>query len=477
MMRRNVSIGRGRPPVFVGCLVVILAFVLRPAPVHAQAIVRDEPALHTSADGGPTVSVNGNVDHSDDPTVRQPPSQNVVAPGFPAATLESGNGYVDLTGGRGAVVAAVRASWRPIFYLNLGTAYNDNIFISSNKVGDSITTIEPGIILALGDFRAVLPHLGTFEHLYDVPTDTATDARFVYLDYHPSIYLFGDHSSQNSVDESVNLLGGYNFGKLTVGLQAEYQKLSIEDFDAGDRVDRDIYTLNLSSVYQYSDKTSFELGLNFNDREYQAPYTSSTEVTSQNYLNYAYGPKTQVSVGFAAGYLDYHSLINQTYEQALVRLSSVQFVKLDFTFNGGVEFRQNLGAGDSVDGVFNAALNYRPFDGTTLSFVASRATEPSATDNDEVTYTQVGFSLEQRFLSRIYMTLRGTYNNADYSSVTTGQTIPRTDNYEEVYLSFGADVTQFASVQVSYLLHNSTSTLPGRTFNENIGGVTVRLTY
>ncbi len=481
MMRRSISIRRRRLPLFVGCLIMVLAVALRPQPGRAQAMVRDEPALHAADPGntgGPVVSVNGNVSPSDDPTVRQSPSATVAQSAFPATSLQQDLEVIDLTGGRGAAVAMARVKWRPIFYLNAGIAYNDNILIQSHKEGDVVNTLEPGIILALGDFREMLPRQGNFTHVFDPPTDDADPTqRFVYLDYHPSFYLFDEHGSENAVDESATLLGGYNFARLALGIRAVYQKLSIEDIDAGTRVDRDFYTLNLTSLYQYDDKTGLEFNLICNDREYQAPYDSSTEVISQNYLDYAYGSKTQFSAGLTLGYVDYHSITNQLYEQALLRVTSVQFVKLSLTLNGGIEFRQNQDASDTVDGIFDLNASYQVFDGTTVAFVASRETEPSALQDEDVTYTRVGFSVQQRFLSRIYMTLRGTYANADYKTVAAGQTLARSEDFEEVYLGLGADVTQYASVQFSYLFRNSTSTLFDRTFTENIGGIEVRLTY
>ena len=473
---QTLSVVRRVGQAFAGCLAALAMLVLCPQAGRSQAMVRDDPALHTGDTGGPVVSVNGTANDTGDPTVRQPVSGTVAAPAFPAeATLGESN-VVDLTGGRGAAVLAERAKWRPIFYLNIGVAYNDNIFISANKVGDFISTLEPGVILALGDFRAALPQLGTYTHFYNVPTDTTTPQRFIYVDYHPSVYLFATHSDQDAVDESATLLGGYGLGKLSLGINAQYQRLSIEDVDAGDRVNRDIFSLNLTSTYQYSDKTSWENNFTAVDREYQAPYTSSSTFASQNYLDYAYGPKTQVSLGVTIGDIDYHSLINQTYQQLRLRVSSVQFAKLDFTADGGIEFRQS-GDHDRIDGVFDGGVNFHPTDDTTLSLTATRSTDPSALTNDEVTYTRVSLALQQRFLSRFYMSLSGSYGNADYESVSSHQSLPRTDNLEEIDLGISTDVTQYATVQLSYLFRNSNSTDIGRTFTENIGGLEVRLTY
>ena len=479
MMRRTGSSRRRRLQVSAGSLIVVLVAALRPEVSRAQAMVRDEPALHSLDVGGPGVSVDGRTDPGYDPTIRQPPSGTVAGSGLPVTSLQGGSNVIDLTGGHGLTILTDRAAWRPIFYLNVGVAYNDNIFIDANKRGDAITTIEPGIILALGDFRDVLPRLGTFEHVYlDPLDDTDAPQRYIYLDYHPSIYVFARTSSQNAVDESLNLYGNYNFPKLGLALHAQYQKLSIEDIDAGDRIDREFYTLDLTAFYEQSTKTSWEFDFGVRDREYQAPYTSSTELVSQNFLNYAYGPKTQFSVGFAVGYLDYRNIVNQTYQQGLLRVTSVQFAKLDFVASGGIEYRENIGGNNNViGGIFNVTANFHPYDGTIVTLLASRDTEPSAIANEDVTYTRVGVSLNQRFLSRIYLTLSASYGNSDYSTVQTGQSLSRTDNVEEFFASVGTDVTAYATLQCTYQFRNSTSTEAGRTYTENIGGVDVRFTY
>ena len=457
-----------------GFLGVIAVGVCCPRSGRAQAMTRDNPALHSSDTG--SGAANADADHSDDPTVRPPPT-DVVGGGPYLGRGGVSTAVVDLTGGRETIVTTERVKFRPIFYLNTTLAYNDNIFIRPVKTGDFVTTFEPGVIFAAGDFRDVLPRLGNIPHVYAPPADDTLPQRYVYLDYHPTFYIFAKNGQQDAVDESVSLLGGYAFPKLLLNGDLQYLKLSSEDLDAGKRVDRSFYMGNVTSTYTYSDKTSLEFNFYANDREYPDPYVSSTEVINRDYIDYLYGPKTSLSAGVAFGHISYDTSADQTYEQFLLRLTRMQLVKIDFTVEGGLDYRENSSGGDMATGIFDLNATFRPYDGTSLSFIASRDIEPSALRNDVITYTRVGISAQQRLLYRIYLTLQGTYANAVYKAVADVPTPSRKDDSEELDVTLDTDVTRYASIQVSYVFRNDASSSGERTFTQNIGSFKLQLTY
>ena len=462
----------------MSALTLALAAFAGASAARGQAMVRGEQALQS---GGGAAAANAGGEDGD-LTVRQTAAATPTIDQNPTASTSAEfiNSAVDLGGNRGAAVLAQRARWRPIFYLNLGVAYDDNIFVSNFKEGDVVSTIEPGVIIAFGDFRDALPRLGNFEHFYDIPADpdTASQARFIYLDYHPTVYLFDKYSDQDSVDESVTLFGGYAFTHLGLGINLQYQQLSGDDVDAGGRVDRTLYNADLTSLYQYDEKTSLEFNLYFSDREYEAGFNSSREVTSRDLLNYQYGAKTQLSLGVVGGYVAYSNSNDQTYEQLIGRVTRLQFAKVDFSVTGGVEYRQSFGAGNRVTAVFSADATYHPYSSTTLALRAGRGTEPSALLSEDVTYTRVALELDQQLFSRLNLTLRGSYANADYQRVDSDQTnVSRGDDLEDLYASLAFDLTQYATFQLSYDFRNNSSNLASRTFTQNILSAEVRLTY
>ncbi len=368
---------------------------------------------------------------------------------------------------------------RPFFYLNLGELYDDNIFVRRDKVGDFLTTIEPGLIVAYGNYRSVSPTLQTTQQVYEFPQDADAPKRFFYLDYHPTFYVFAKNDSEDSVDQSVLMLGSYDFARLTLSGQLQYQKLTDTNFDTSGRVDRSYYTAQLDFLYERDDKFSWEAKFYAQDREYQAPFVSSTEVQDQNFLNYKMGPKTTVSAGFGLGYIDYRPSTDQTYEQGLLRLHRTQSDKLDFTFTGGIEFRQSSGNKDAINGIFDLSLTYLYSANTTLTLNGTRETEPSAVINADETYTRVSLSLQQRLYKRLFLTVTGAYANDSYQRVSSGETtaFTRTDNVFVFFTSVDWVVNSTTTVQFSYQFRDSSSTESVLTYTQNVGGVYLRTIF
>src|SRR2546426_718556 len=95
-----------------------------------------------------------------------------------------------------------------LLYSVRGSAmYDDNIFIRTNKTSDFIWTITPGVMAAVGDYRAREENLLT-------------------LQYTPSFIFFTDHTSQNAIDHEAFLNGQVRSGPLVISLKQGYQNLS-----------------------------------------------------------------------------------------------------------------------------------------------------------------------------------------------------------------------------------------------------------
>ena len=150
---------------------------------------------------------------------------------------------------------------------------------------------------------------------------------------------------------------------------------------------------------------------------------------------------------------------------------------MDFVATVGLDYRQNFGAGNRLTAVFNATANYHPFSTTTLALLAGRGTEPSALLSEDVTYTRVSLELDQQLFSRLNLTLRGSYANADYQRLDDQTNVSRGDDLEEFYSSLAFDLTRYATFQLSYVFRNNSSNIEVRTFTENIVSAEVRMTY
>src|SRR5207245_7004964 len=93
---------------------------------------------------------------------------------------------------------------------------------------------------------------------------------------------------------------------------------------------------------------------------------------------------------------------NQNFEQANLRASYNPTGKISASGLVGLEFRQfDTGSHDSVIPVFDLSASYKPFDGTSISIEANRATQTAAgRSGQDYTSTQVQVTAQQRLLQR-----------------------------------------------------------------------------
>src|SRR5260370_15281908 len=124
--------------------------------------------------------------------------------------------------------------------MSFGMTYDENILIShNNPKRDVLYSISPGVLLGVGDYLV-------------------KEYNYLRVEYIPTLTLFNHYSSIDSLDHFLRIEGQYAMGPLMVGGSFEYDKFSGPDRDVGGRVDRDIYTADLSASYTISDKTSID---------------------------------------------------------------------------------------------------------------------------------------------------------------------------------------------------------------------------
>ena len=405
-----------------------------------------------------------------------------AAPGTQSEAVLSDNGQpvkiLDANGKEVKKSSSLWANWRPTFYADLRLTYDDNIFIQPRKSGDFVTSFSPGIVLGWGDYRSALPRLGNFAHEYDIPVDELTPKRYLYIDYHPTVEIFASHTGENTVEEYLAAAGSYEFSKLTLQGQAGYQTLSDTDIDAGDRVDRTLYSASLLGIYTIDDTTSLESGLTENSAEFSHQYESSSEVADRTYLDYQYAPKTNLSVGAGLGYLVPQRTADQLYEQFLGRVRWSASDKLFVSGTVGIEFRQGTAGIDKLNAVFDGAVNYLPFDGTQLSLITSRATAPSDAElGQDVVLTSVAVQGQQRFLTRLFIGCSAQYENLSYQRVSSGLGLARNDNVYNIELTLGLDFTKYAGIQLAGTFAQDDSTLKATTFDDQQVSLRMNVLY
>ena len=358
------------------------------------------------------------------------------------------------------VPAAPPKRWQWSQKFTLGVSYDDNIFISApHKEADAIFKLSADFGLLWGDYLN-------------------KEENFLSIQYAPSVSLFAEHREQNAFEQDAALAGQWRLTKLTLGAQARVQSLSGGDVDVGERAERNLYRIALTSKYDYSDKTSFEINLSQNTADYRT-HLDSVEWVNRNWLDYQLWPKTRVGVGMTLGYLEPEGGDSQTYEQFLARVALPATGKLSFMAEGGVEIRQSVGAeGKRTTPVFRGGVSYRPFDGTEVSVEASRRNYSSASlAGQNYTATGVTATVRQRFFQRFFLTLAAGYEDAEYQATDAKVSPSRHDQYLFVRPGISVAVTKRSSLELYYQYRRNESTAASSSFENNVTGIQASISF
>src|SRR5205823_4953526 len=143
------------------------------------------------------------------------------------------------------------------------------------------------------------------------------------------------------------------------------------DIDVSERTKRRLYRTTTRAKYDLGDKTYLDADLQNRVADY-VTHLSSTEWQTHFWFNYNWTQKVTVGTGISGGVLDVELSGEQTYEQALTRVTYAGTEKLSIEADGGVEFRQTNDNSNIVTPVFMLTATYRPFEATQLKLSASR---------------------------------------------------------------------------------------------------------
>jgi hypothetical protein len=354
--------------------------------------------------------------------------------------------------------------------------YDDNIFVSSfNRQSDFYFSIEPIITIGLGG-------------------DSSQGASGLSLTYRPGLFLFIDHSDENTIQHLIRLQGLHNFGRLTVSLSQDVQILDGADLnslsdptghnaniDVSQRTKHNIFATLVSDTYDLTGKLflSNSFGLTIDD--YESSFIGSQNISGNLFLNYNYSEKLVIGLGGTGGYntVDEGSP-DQTYEQANLRISYGATGKISLSGSVGAEFRQfaNDSSGSHISPVFELNASYKPFDGTSISLSGDRRIQNSASlSGQDYTTTNFHLTLNQRFLRRFALGLAVGYERSQYFSTIQGLTATRDDDYYYVQPTVDATIMRWWTAGLYYTYRKSSSSLAFFGFDDNQFGLRTMITF
>jgi hypothetical protein len=354
-------------------------------------------------------------------------------------------------------------------HLSMTAYYDDNLALQPHaEREDFVWRISPGVLFGAGEFRG----------------DKGT---YFSLDYTPTGSIYTKYSDYNALDHYVIFNAGWKLAKLTLGVSQAYEIASGKQIEASAFVEQETYTTLLTSKYDLSEKTSFELNgrqslVSTENQVIGGPnedFISINEWVVEGWGDYKTSEKLTVGAGITVGWRDIVDFSepdavnvvdspNQTFQQFLVRSIYHATGKLDLRGSLGVQISQfQDGDDDGPNLVFSLGSSWQALERTSVAVDAYRQDRPSYTFSGR-NYTATGFraSVRQMFLEKYSATLALGYENTDYTNISgpTGDS-DRNDDYFWIRPTLDYQFDEHWAMGVFYQFRAKSSNQPADAFD------------
>lgn len=257
------------------------------------------------------------------------------------------------------------------------------------------------------------------------------------LDYTPTLNFYSSSRFHDTLDHSATLNWGTVYKDWLLGVSQNYTSSSDPNAETAAQTDQQTYSTALNVSHQFNDKISADLGAN------QTLYytgNGSTNVflnladsrswSTMDWLNYIYAPRLNFGVGVGFGYSQQDNSPNAMNEEYQARVNLRPADAISFQVSGGLEDQQYLtdGASDLLTPIFNAGVEYQPFDHTQISVDAGRTVSRSSFADQVTESTSVTANLNQRLLGRFFLDLGSGYTSSKYTASLAGFSAGRNDH-------------------------------------------------
>ncbi len=347
-----------------------------------------------------------------------------------------------------------RKRWRITPVFTAAVVYDDNIFLTNaDPVSDVIWTPSAGLLYELGDFR---------------------DRRENYLSARwigqPVIYT--RNSEQSGFNQFAALGLQYRFSKLVAKLQSNYSTVRGSSRDVNTITTTQTFWNALGFVYDYSDKTAFNL-LFTQSTSITEDFQTTSEYVARAGMDYQILPKTRLGFEGVAGVINSSDTPLQYLQQGLMRVFYNPSDKLTFSLSAGVQFLEFEGTDQvKIDPVFSLGVSYQPFPATMISLVGFRNVVGSSALAGE-DYFATGFELNvsQQFFQKVVAAVGFGYENDSYFGTTVDTPTDRVDNYLFVRPRLTYAFAEWFSVGIWYEFRQTVSTQETSSFTNNRAGL------
>jgi hypothetical protein len=298
------------------------------------------------------------------------------------------------------------------------------------------------------------------------------------LDYTPAWTLYSNNHFQNTFNQAVRLSGGTVYGNWVLGLSQSYTVSDMPQVETATQTKQETYATAINGSYTINSKLSLDLAVN-QDFVSADQFQSYREWSTMDWLNYHFWDRFSLALGVGLGYDDVDMSPDMLFEQYQGRVNWRATDKISFQLHGGLEDRQFFGvnSSDVLNPVFGGGIQYQPFEQTKISLDADRVVAVS-TLQDQVTES-IGFNgdLNQRLLGRLYLDLRGGYQNTKFVNSGNSTLSNRTDDYYFFNTRLSTSFFKRGTVAVFYQISDNSSSQSGFGFLSHQFGFEIGFAY
>lgn len=298
------------------------------------------------------------------------------------------------------------------------------------------------------------------------------------LDYTPQWTIYSNNHFSDTFGQTLRLVGGATYDDWVLRLSQDYANVSSLSVETATQTRQETYTTAVNGLCTLNSKMSLDLALNQNIVSADQ-FSSYSEWSTLDWLNYQFAPRLNVALGAGGGYDDVSASPDMTFEQVQGRVGWRATDKVSFQLHGGVEFRQFVtgGASPLVNPVFDATIQYQPFEQTRISVTGSRVVSSSIIQNELTETTSAGTVLNQRLLGKLFLNLTGSYQMIKYVSSVNTSSSNRQDDLYSLNAQLSRTFLKRGTISVFYQISRDDSSQPGYSFTSHQVGFQVGFAY
>lgn len=291
------------------------------------------------------------------------------------------------------------------------------------------------------------------------------------VDYTPTINIYSSSSFQNTVNQNALLQWGTPYRDWFFNASQSFAYSSEPTTVTAAQIPQQNYVTLFNASCQINDKMSLDLGLsqnlNYINQEASTNYLQNLSDyktwSTTDWLNRQFWTRFSFGLGLGLGYNVQEGSPDSIYQQYQARIQWRATDKISFQLSGGLYNQQYLsgGQGPLLLPIFNAAIQYQPFEQTKISIVGERTVSPSYYQSQTSENTGVTVDFNQRLLGKLFLDLNGSYNVTEYHAAIAGLSTSRNDDTYTFNARLNCPFLRRATASIFYEYSENSSTQSG----------------